>query len=94
MSTEASKMAKRERIYQCSETGRKALESQNSGLPAAYRDILGLIHGTTHSDDVLSGMRGHADRQVRDWLDELETLCFVESSPFASEQERSGAARK
>lgn len=72
------------RLYRRTETGRKAWASLQSGLPAAYRRILGLIHNATYCDEVLSGMPDCAARQVRAWLDELETLCFIEALPFAS----------
>jgi hypothetical protein len=72
------------REYRRTETGRKAWQSRNSGLPAAYRKILGLLRNAASADDILAGMRGHPDKQVQDWLDELETLCFVDCVPLAA----------
>ncbi len=82
-----------EKIYRRTEAGRKAWESRNSGLPPAYRRILGLIHGTAHCDEVLSAMRDCAGKQVHDWLDELETLCFIESLAFASGAQPAGLSQ-
>lgn len=76
-------MAER-RTYRQTDTGRKAWESRNSGLPPAYRRILGLLEAEAAcSDDILAGMPDCCRKQVQDWLDELETLCFIEALPFA-----------
>ena len=71
------------RTYRQTDTGRKAWESGNSGLPPAYRRILGLVQATACSDDILAGMSDCCQKQVQDWIDELETLCFIEALPFA-----------
>ncbi|MGH8668913.1 MAG: hypothetical protein ACREUH_06725 [Burkholderiales bacterium] len=77
-------MSGEKRKYRRTEAGRKAWESQQSGLPAAYRRILGLMHAAAYSDEVLGAMQEFSARQVLDWLDELDTLGFVEALPFAA----------
>ncbi len=83
-------MAREARKYRRTEAGRKAWASPGSGLPAAYRRILGMVQGVAYSDEVLRGMPDCAARQVQDWLDELETLCFLESLPFAANADHAG----
>jgi hypothetical protein len=82
-------MARPQRIYRRTETGGRALQSDQSGLPPAYREILRLLDGVAYAEDVLTGMRGFSEKQVLDWLDELDTLCFVESLPLTSGAESS-----
>jgi hypothetical protein len=71
-------------IYQRTEAGLKAWRSPRSGLPAQYRSILGLIQTETHSDAILAGLGHYTDKQILDWLAELETLGFIESVAVAS----------
>jgi hypothetical protein len=49
-----------------------------------------MVQGVAYSDEVLRGMHDCAARQVQDWLDELETLCFLESLPFAANADHAG----
>ena len=86
-------MAGKSRKYRRTEAGRKAWRSRHSGLPPAYRRILGLVHSGTYSEAVFAGMRDYPGRQVQDWLDELETLCFIESLPCASARDSSRLSR-
>ena len=79
-------MAER-RIYRQTDTGSKAWESPNSGLPPAYRRILDLLQDAACCDDILTRMPECRRKQVQDWLDELETLCFIEALPFAGARE-------
>jgi hypothetical protein len=76
-------MSGEKRKYRRTEAGRKAWENPHSGLPHAYRRILGLMHSVAYADEVLGAMQEFSARQVLDWLDELDTLCVVESLPFA-----------
>jgi hypothetical protein len=39
-------------------------------------DLIGT--GELSVDRIYSGMKKHAPRQIQDWLDELETLGFIE----------------
>ena len=76
-------MERERRRYRQTESGRKAWNSRHSGLPPAYRRILTLIRDTACCDEVFAGMQDCSARQVQGWLDELETLCFIEASPLA-----------
>jgi hypothetical protein len=66
------------RIYRISDAGAQALAAQSS-VPAWYRSILGLITGgDTPSDVVCRSIDRHPPQRVLAWLEELETLGFVE----------------
>jgi hypothetical protein len=68
------------RLYRRTNSGRKALESERSGLPAAYRNILEMLETERTAAELVIAMRGvFSDRQVLAWLDELDTLCFIEA---------------
>ena len=58
--------------------GQKAWKSPASGLPAHYRQIIGLIAAKTSCEEIFKKMDGHSTRQVQSWLDELQTLGFIE----------------
>jgi len=70
-----------DRVYRRTDAGFKAWESPDSGLPAGYRRILSVISTESNARDIRHAMRGHSDRQVSDWLDELDTLGFIELIP-------------
>jgi hypothetical protein len=53
----------------------RALQCADSGLPAGYRSILAQITATLRAEDIR--VDGCHARQVRVWLDELDTLSFV-----------------
>ena len=76
-------MIRTDRIYRRTEAGIKALESAKS-VPGWFRAMLSLISGETHSNVICGGMCSYSQRQVLDWLDELETLGFVELLVVAS----------
>lgn len=74
-----------ERIYRRTEAGLRAYESPDSGLPGHHRAILGLIEADTHSSVMTTSLlRRHPEKQIFDWLDELQKLGFVESRPVAA----------
>jgi hypothetical protein len=79
-------MVARARIFRRTEAGRAACEDHNSGLPAQYRAILGVIDTDTHSD-VLRGLlcRRYSETQIVEWVAELLTLGFVQSVPETAE---------
>jgi hypothetical protein len=72
------------------ETGQRAWQSPKSGLPAGYRRILDLVAEPTEVTKVVVRLREYPPKQVEDWIDELETLCFVDASridkPFDARQ--------
>lgn len=72
-------MGKGERMYRLTETGRRAWASPDSGLPAGYREVLGLLHCPARAEEVMARLPGHPRKQVWSWIEQLETLCFVES---------------
>jgi hypothetical protein len=83
-SSKEAVMAAAERIYRRTDAGRKAWESPSSGLPGPYRRILGVITGETHSEVVRGLLRCYSERQLEDWLTEMETLGFIQSLPVTS----------
>ena len=79
-------MRKRDCIYQPTAEGLRAWRSPESGLPTPYRMLLGIIQRATHCDEVIASMAGHSEKQILDWLDELDTLCFLASFPTVAAQ--------
>jgi len=80
-------MPRVERIYRRTAAGLNALQSQDSGLPAEYRRILGLIETETHSELLRTSLRRYSEKQVFDWLDELQTLGFIEAEPVTPQHD-------
>lgn len=75
-------MPRAELIYRRTEEGARAYENQDSGLPDYHRSLLGLIDGDTHSGLIRATLRRrYSEYKISDWLDELETLGFLESVP-------------
>ena len=66
------------RIYRLTEAGTSALHSARS-VPDRYRDILRLVRGDPTSSEILARLTGHPSREVLQWIEQLETLGFVES---------------
>jgi hypothetical protein len=81
------------RVYLLTEAGSRAWESPRSGLPAHYRQILGLIQTETDAEEIHVGMRSHSQRQINDWLDELDTLGFVALVPGEPRRRQRRASR-
>jgi hypothetical protein len=54
-------------------------------VPAWYRNILGLIRGETAASVIRESMNTEATKQVFAWIDELETMGFIElAAPAAA----------
>lgn len=66
------------RIYRLTAAGTSALHSARS-VPDWYRDILWLVHGDPTSSEIIARMTSHPGKQVFQWIEQLETLGFVES---------------
>jgi hypothetical protein len=66
-----------DRIYCRTLAGDRALESELS-VPDWFRAILVLVGGQVTSGAICSGMCVHSQKQVLSWIDELETLGFIE----------------
>lgn len=68
-----------ERLYRLSRTGVLALASKRS-VPGWYRTILAMIHGETPVREICETLSAHSSRQVIVWLEQLETLGFLEAA--------------
>lgn len=66
-----------EQTYRITQAGRNALESQRS-VPDRYRAILGLLRSDTRFSTIRGALPAQGSKQVRDWVDQMETLGFLE----------------
>lgn len=66
------------RIYRLTAAGTSALHSARS-VPDWYRDILRLVQGDPTSCEIIARMTSHPGKEVLQWIEQLETLGFVES---------------
>jgi hypothetical protein len=80
------------RTYRLTAAGVKALKSKRS-VPVWYRAVLRLVRDETPSASIMDGMSAYPPRQVLAWIEQLETLGFLElmvrapaDSPATSEQ--------
>lgn len=79
-SEEHALVSLRDRIYRRTMAGVRACESPASGLSLPFRRILSLLEGDTHFSVVQTGMGTLRAEQLAYWLDQLQTLGFVESN--------------
>ena len=63
------------RIFRLTDAGLRALQSPASGLPATYRRVLAQVSTAARADEIF--VEGQSQKQVLEWLDQLDTLCFV-----------------
>ena len=70
-----------------SETGQRAWTCADSGLPVGYRRILDLVAAPTAISNIAQQLTEYRVKQVHDWIDELETLCFIHASRLDEPQE-------
>lgn len=73
-------MNRQECIYQRTEAGRRAWVDAYSGLPPAYRQILGLIQDPTSLSELIKALCDHPEKLVLAWLDQMESLGFIACS--------------
>lgn len=66
-----------EPTYRLTQAGRKALDSQRS-VPERFRVILGLLQSDTGYSSIRGAMNAYEPTQVRAWVEQLDTLGFVE----------------
>lgn len=66
------------RIYRLTAAGASALHSARS-VPDWYRAILELVRDDATSSKIVSVLTHHPSGEVLNWIEELETLGFVES---------------
>jgi hypothetical protein len=57
--------------------GQSAWESTNSGLPTPYRRLLDVLATPTPVASLARALPDYSGKQISDWLDQLETLCFI-----------------
>lgn len=77
----------RDRIYRRTTAGSRAWESSASGLSLPFRRILSLIESDTHFSVVQTGMGSLRAEQLAYWLEQLQTLGFVESTGATAESD-------
>jgi hypothetical protein len=66
-----------DRIYCLTSAGDRALESKRS-VPEWFRAILVLVGGQVSCSAICGGIRSNSQKQVLNWIDQLETLGFIE----------------
>ena len=75
-----------ERLYRLTGAGELALASKRS-VPGWYRTILAMVAGDTPGSAICETLSAHPRKQVLAWLDQLETLGFLElAEPAAMPQ--------
>jgi hypothetical protein len=72
-----------EAVYWLTEAGLRALRCADSGLPRHYRRILSAIHAPSEVTAIRAAV-GCDERSLAAWLDELDTLGFVQTSHAAA----------
>jgi hypothetical protein len=77
-------MTRKEAIYWRTHAGLRAWACTDSGLPAHYRMLLGAIHGPNDVAAIRSAVSGCSDRELLAWLDELDTLGFIQTGRAAA----------
>ena len=83
-------MGKLERIYRRTAAGQRALENQDPELSSAHRQILGLIKGEMHWDEMRKLLRRHADLQRLEEL-EIQGLVAYETAPAGADLDFTGS---
>jgi len=71
-------MATQERIYRRTEAGNEAVSSDDTAVPSDYRRLLKLIDQDTHIDVVRGCLRQFPDKLIREWLDELVEVGYLD----------------
>jgi hypothetical protein len=72
-----------EAVYWLTDAGQRALTCGDSGLPVHYRRILAAIHGPSEVTAIRAAA-GCDGLGLAAWLDELDTLGFVQTSHAAA----------
>lgn len=71
-----------ERLYRLTRAGALALEAKRS-VPGWYRTILAMVRGDTPARTICETLSAHPRKQVITWLEQLETLGFLEPADAA-----------
>lgn len=82
-------MAEKERVYQLTQAGREAWESQDIAVPEDYRRILWLMDFHGHAAVLNDLLRRYPRNVLDEWLVEMEELGLIEP---ASAGENAGTA--
>jgi len=70
-------------VYWLTDAGQRARSCGDSGLPQHYRRVLAAIHGPSEVTAIRAAV-GCDGPILAAWLDELDTLGFVQTSPAAA----------
>lgn len=73
-------MNRQECIYQRTDAGRRAWEDAYSGLPPAYRQILGLVLVATSANELIKALSDHPEKLILTWLDQMESPGIIACS--------------
>jgi hypothetical protein len=63
--------------YRLTAAGARAVEAERS-IPTWYRAVLGVVQGDTSSNVVVARLLAYHRKAVLAWIDQLETLGFLE----------------
>jgi hypothetical protein len=63
--------------YRLTAAGAKAVEAERS-IPTWYRAVLGVVQGDTSSNVILARLLAYHRKAVLAWIDQRETLGFLE----------------
>jgi hypothetical protein len=72
-----------EAVYWLTDAGLRALRCSDSGLPRHYRRILAAIHGPSEVTAIRATV-GCDGLSLAAWLDQLDTLGFVQTAHAAA----------
>jgi hypothetical protein len=73
-----------EKLYWRTHAGFCAWSAPDSGLPGHYRRILGVLHSPLPVKVLRRRLGGYSERELCAWLDELDTLGFVQTGRAAA----------
>jgi hypothetical protein len=82
--TQNAGVNRKETIYWRTHAGSRAWACAASGLPAHYRRILGAIHAPSAVASIHHAVKPCSESQLLSWLDELDTLGFIQTGRAAA----------
>jgi hypothetical protein len=77
-------MTRKETLYWRTYAGLRAWMCADSGLPQHYRRILGAMHCPVTVEVLRKALGACPARQLAAWLDELDTLGFIQTGAAAA----------
>lgn len=84
---EYASMATPALIYRRTEAGRKAWDTQNTGVPLEYRRVLGAIEADVHCDSLRATLGRYSEAELFELLAELELRGLIESQEDVAEND-------